>query len=72
VIVSDSGIGIPGDQLPRIFERFYRGDNARSQAEGSGLGLPIARWIADVHGARIDVSSDATGTRAQIDFPPAV
>jgi len=72
VIVSDSGIGIPGDQLPRIFERFYRGDNARSQAEGSGLGLPIARWIADVHGARIDVASDTTGTRVQIDFPPTV
>lgn len=72
VIVSDSGIGISTDQLPRIFERFYRGDSARSHAEGAGLGLPIARWIADLHGARIDVSSDSTGTRVQIDFPPAV
>lgn len=72
VIVSDSGVGIAADQLPRIFERFYRGDNARSQAEGAGLGLPIARWIADLHGARIAVSSDAAGTRVQIDFPPAV
>ena len=72
VVVSDSGVGIPAEQLPRIFERFYRGDNARSQSEGAGLGLPIARWIADLHGARIAVSSNAPGTRVQIDFPPAV
>ena len=71
VIVSDSGIGIPSDQLPRIFERFYRGESARSHAEGSGLGLPIARWIADLHGARITVASDATGTRVEIAFPAA-
>jgi len=69
VIVTDSGVGIPAVELPRIFERFYRGDNARSRAEGSGLGLPIARWIADLHNARIAVSSDAAGTRVQIDFP---
>src|SRR2546422_118026 len=72
VVVSDSGIGIPADQLPRIFERFYRGDSARSHAEGAGLGLPIARWIADLHGARISVASDATGTRVEIDFPATV
>src|SRR6266516_678565 len=69
VIVTDSGVGIPAVELPRIFERFYRGDNARSRAEGSGLGLPIARWIADLHNARIAVSSDAGGTRVQVDFP---
>jgi signal transduction histidine kinase len=71
VIVSDTGIGIPSDQLPRIFERFYRGETARSHAEGSGLGLPIARWIADLHDARISVASDATGTRVEIAFPAA-
>ena len=71
VIVSDSGIGIPSDQLPRIFERFYRGESARSHAEGSGLGLPIARWIADLHGARIAVASDPAGTRVEIAFPAA-
>jgi len=71
VIVSDSGIGIPSDQLPRVFERFYRGESARGLAEGSGLGLPIARWIADLHGARISVASDATGTRVEIAFPAA-
>lgn len=70
VVVSDTGIGIPPDQVPRIFERFYRGENARSHAEGSGLGLPIARWIADLHGARLAVASDPNGTRVEIDFPP--
>jgi signal transduction histidine kinase len=72
VVVSDSGIGIPADQLSRIFERFYRGDNARGQAEGAGLGLPIARWIADLHNARISVTSNSNGTRVQIDFPPTL
>ena len=74
VIVTDSGMGIPADQLPRIFERFYRGDEARSHAEGAGLGLPIARWIADLHNARISISSapPGAGTRVQIDFPAAV
>jgi signal transduction histidine kinase len=72
VMVSDSGVGISAEELPRIFERFYRGDSARSQAEGSGLGLPIARWIADLHNARIAVSSDSSGTRVQIDFPPGL
>ena len=70
-IVTDTGIGIPPEQLPRIFERFYRGDRARSQTEGAGLGLAIARWIADLHGATIAVApaSTGTGTRVEIDFP---
>jgi signal transduction histidine kinase len=72
VIVSDSGVGIPAAEMPRIFERFYRGDSARSRGEGAGLGLPIARWIADLHEARMSVSSDSEGTRVQIDFPPGV
>src|SRR5207245_153672 len=69
VIVSDTGIGIPSEQLPRIFERFYRGESARRHAEGAGLGLAIAQWIADFHGARIAVTSQSGGTRVQIDFP---
>ena len=70
IVVTDTGIGIAPDQLPRIFERFYRGEGARTHAEGAGLGLPIARWIADLHGARISVSSSNQGTRVEIDFPP--
>jgi signal transduction histidine kinase len=75
VVVEDTGIGIGRDQLPHIFERFYRGDPARARgdgAEGAGLGLAIARWIADAHGARIEVSSEVgTGTRVAIRFPAA-
>ena len=70
VVVADTGIGIPPDQLPRVFERFYRGDPARREAGGAGLGLAIARWIADVHGARIELASPpGGGTRVTIIFP---
>lgn len=71
-VVTDTGIGIPTDELPRVFERFYRGESARRAAEGAGLGLAIARWIADVHGARIAVESQpGTGTRVTMRFPLA-
>ena len=69
-VVTDTGIGIPSDELPHVFERFYRGELARRAAEGAGLGLAIARWIADVHGARIAVESQpGTGTRVTMRFP---
>jgi len=56
-----------------VFERFYRGDPARREADGAGLGLAIARWIADVHSARIDVGSEpAVGTRVTLSFPLAL
>jgi two-component system, OmpR family, sensor kinase len=54
--VSDSGVGISEEQLPHVFERFYRADEARSM-EGSGLGLAIARQIAEDHGGSIEVRS---------------
>jgi signal transduction histidine kinase len=72
VIITDTGIGIPADQLPHVFERFYRGDPARREADGAGLGLAIARWIAEAHGARIALSSKpGRGTRVTIAFPLA-
>lgn len=53
--VSDSGAGIPEEDLPHIFERFYRAGRAAQRAEGTGLGLAIVRRIVDAHGGQIDV-----------------
>ena len=72
VVVSDSGIGIPEDQRSHVFERFYRGEPARREAEGAGLGLSIARWIADLHGAAIEIApapGGSQGTRVTLTFP---
>jgi two-component system, OmpR family, phosphate regulon sensor histidine kinase PhoR len=56
IAVSDTGVGIPADELPRVFERFYKVDRARGQS-GTGLGLAIAKHIIEAHGGRIWVES---------------
>jgi signal transduction histidine kinase len=59
MIVADTGTGIPKEDIPYIFDRFYRVDKARArQMGGSGLGLSIAQWIAEVHRGRIRVESE--------------
>jgi two-component system OmpR family sensor kinase len=75
ITVTDSGRGIPAEIQPRIFERFYRADEARVRTEtavesGAGLGLPIARWIAEVHGGRLELRrSDPTGSTFVVHLP---
>jgi signal transduction histidine kinase len=56
--VTDEGPGIPASEATRVFERFYRADNARSSDQGgAGLGLAIARWIVDLHDGEVHVES---------------
>lgn len=71
VQVSDTGIGIPQESLPHLFEEFYRAPNARQQIrEGTGLGLSISRDLVQRYGGRIDVESDeGQGTTFTIAFP---
>ena len=72
-VVEDNGPGISRAQLPHVFERFYRGDPSRGRTEGAGLGLAIARWIADAHSAELALDSDpGRGTRVTIRFPRGV
>lgn len=56
--VKDDGIGISREDLPHIWERFYRADSARSEGNHSGLGLPLVRWIVEAHGGKIRAQSE--------------
>ncbi len=70
VTVQDSGIGISPSDLPHIFGRFYRADPSRSSVEGAGLGLSIAKWIADAHHAQVQVETkEDVGSAFEIAFP---
>jgi two-component system OmpR family sensor kinase len=74
IAVSDNGVGIGSEDLPHLFERFYRADHARHRAmetaRGTGLGLSIAQWIAEEHGGRIEVASEhGQGTTFTLSLP---
>jgi two-component system, OmpR family, phosphate regulon sensor histidine kinase PhoR len=71
VIIRDTGAGIPAEHLPRVFERFYRVDPARSRDQGgTGLGLSIVRHLVEAHGGRVDLESAlGVGTTVRLTFP---
>jgi signal transduction histidine kinase len=72
VEVADAGVGIPADELPYVFERFYRGRQAREQAvPGVGLGLTIARNIVEAHAGTVTVDSSPNGVTARVTLPMA-
>lgn len=67
--VEDSGIGICKEDLPHVFDRFYRGDKVRGRNGGHGLGLSIAEWIVKKHGGNIEIiSQEGEGTKIQVVF----
>ena len=71
VVVRDTGVGIPADDVPRIFERFYQVDKARS-GHGTGLGLSIARHIVEAHRGSIWVESlEGRGSTFSFTIPQA-
>ncbi len=74
VTITDTGIGIPPEHLPHLFERFYRVDPARGpETTGSGLGLSICRSIAEAHGGRVEITSTfGQGTTVTLGLPAAV
>ncbi|MBK9143735.1 MAG: hypothetical protein IPM23_14625 [Candidatus Melainabacteria bacterium] len=67
--VADNGIGIPRQEIPKIFNRFYRVDRTRLRGS-TGLGLSIVKHIADLHGAKISVTSEeGSGSTFRLEFP---
>ena len=72
IAVSDTGSGIPAEDLPYVFDRFWKGDRSRSRTGGlgSGLGLAIARQLVQAHGGQIDVeSTEGRGTTFTVELP---
>ncbi|MNC44783.1 Alkaline phosphatase synthesis sensor protein PhoR [compost metagenome] len=74
LIIEDTGMGIPADELPYIFDRFYRVEKSRSREfGGTGLGLAIVRKLVELQGGTIDVYSElGVGTRFVLSFPATI
>jgi signal transduction histidine kinase len=73
VSVVDRGIGIAPDDLPHIFEEFWRADTASWKRSGNGVGLFIVKTIMEAHGGRIEVESEqGRGTTVSLEFPRAL
>jgi signal transduction histidine kinase len=67
--VADTGCGIPPEEIPHIFERFYQVDRSRA-SQGSGLGLSLCQWIVEAHGGRITIDSAVgRGSRFTVHLP---
>ena len=71
IVVEDNGMGIPADELPKLFQRFFRAERATAGAiPGTGLGLAIAKAIVTGHGGRIRVTSEeGTGSTFRVILP---
>ena len=69
--VSDTGVGIPAEALPRVFDRFFRVDSSRSQGSGgTGLGLAIVKSIVELHGGHVEIASElGRGTQVTLHIP---
>jgi signal transduction histidine kinase len=70
IAVEDTGVGIPAEEVPHIWDRLYRGDKSRS-THGLGLGLSLVRAIVEAHGGRVSVTSTpGNGSRFEVHLPP--
>jgi signal transduction histidine kinase len=70
IVVEDTGIGIASDEIPKIFDDFYRAESAKDKAHGTGLGLSIVKRVVDIYGGEIHVESElGQGSRFTLVFP---
>jgi two-component system OmpR family sensor kinase len=70
IAVSDDGPGVPADRLPRLFDRFYRGQSAETPCPGSGLGLAIVTAVAATHHGKAEASlNEPHGLRVTVTLP---
>ncbi len=71
IIIADTGVGIPKEQLPKIFDRFYQVDGSHTrEQEGTGIGLSLTKELVELHKGKIEVESEeGKGTTFRISFP---